>query len=262
MVSPFPGMNPYLENPTTWVNLHSRLIVAIANQLGPKVRPKYRVVVGESIYKQDDSSDQTVLIGVPDVSVRRSSAASSQKSEGNLATALPEPIAVTIPMPRTVKHHYLEIRSLQSSEVITVIEILSPVNKRSSGRKKYENKRLEILSSQTNLIEIDLLHSGKPMSVMGYELKSHYRILVSNSSDRPQAQLYPFNLQQPIPTFLVPLQQEDEAIAISLRPLLDEIYELSGYDLDIDYSQDPVPKWPSADLQWIDQYLKANQMRN
>ncbi len=51
MASPFPGMNPYLENPTTWPNLHSRLIVVIANLLSPRIRPKYRVVVEEAVYK-------------------------------------------------------------------------------------------------------------------------------------------------------------------------------------------------------------------
>jgi hypothetical protein len=67
----FPGINPYLEDPTTWPNLHSRLIVAISNFLGPQIRPKYRVVVEEAVYKRDE---QAVLIGVPDVSIRSGSA--------------------------------------------------------------------------------------------------------------------------------------------------------------------------------------------
>lgn len=272
MGSPFPGMNPYLENPAAWSNLHSRLIVAIANLLGPQIRPKYRVVVEEAVYKRDESY-QAVLIGVPDVSVRQSSGQSSGQSsnlsaesrelsaQGNVAIAEPEPVAVTVPMPNTVRHHYLEIRSLQTSEVITVIEILSPVNKRGAGRQKYESKRLEILESQTHLVEIDLLHKGQPMPVLGYGLESHYRVLVSPSSDRPQAQLYPFNLQQSLPTFEIPLQPEDIAIAIALKPLLDEIYELSGYDLDVDYRQDPEPNWSPAELEWIDQWLKSLELR-
>ncbi|PZO58299.1 MAG: hypothetical protein DCF15_05775 [Phormidesmis priestleyi] len=80
MGSPFPGMNPYLENPTTWPNLHSRFIVAVANLLGPKVRPKYRVVVEEAVYRRDES-DQAVLIGVPDISVCFSGALSPESTE-------------------------------------------------------------------------------------------------------------------------------------------------------------------------------------
>ena len=263
MGSPFPGMNPYLENPATWPNLHSRLIVAVANLLGPKIRPKYRVVVEEAVYERDES-DQAVLIGVPDVSVRFSGVSElelEKASPGEVAVASPEPVAVTVPMPDTVRHRYLEIRSLRTSEVITVIEILSPVNKRGVGRQKYENKRLEILESQTHLVEIDLLHEGQPMPMLNYEQKSHYRVLVSESDHRPQAQLYPFDLQQSMPLFPIPLEPEDSAIVVDLKPLLEEIYELSGYDLDIDYSQDPVPKWSASELAWIDKRLTSQGLR-
>ncbi|MEL6605325.1 MAG: DUF4058 family protein [Cyanobacteria bacterium J06614_10] len=263
MGSPFPGMNPYLESPTTWSNLHSRLIVVIANVLGPQVRPKYRVVVEAAVYKREDA-DPAVLIGVPDVSVRQSGSGSKPRGEldeGNIAVAKPEPVIVTVPMPDIVRHRYLEIRSLRTRDAIAVIEILSPVNKRGVGRQKYESKHLEILESQTHLVEIDLLHEGQPMPVLHYKEKSHYRVLVSESSQRPKAQLYPFNLQDPIPSFWVPLKSEDSAIVVELKPLLDELYELSGYDLDIDYSQEPLPRWSATELAWIDQKLKSKQLR-
>jgi Protein of unknown function (DUF4058) len=49
MPSPFPGMDPYLEQPTLWASFHSRLIVATlavsakqrADALAPSLRPKY-----------------------------------------------------------------------------------------------------------------------------------------------------------------------------------------------------------------------------
>ena len=49
MPSPFPGMNPYLEHPALWSEVHKRLIVAIADALFPKLRPKYRVAIEERI---------------------------------------------------------------------------------------------------------------------------------------------------------------------------------------------------------------------
>ena len=33
MNSPFPGMNPYLENPVFWSEVHHRLITAIADTI-------------------------------------------------------------------------------------------------------------------------------------------------------------------------------------------------------------------------------------
>ena len=45
MPSPFPGMNPYLENPELWPEFHSRLMVALADEILPHIRPKYIVAV-------------------------------------------------------------------------------------------------------------------------------------------------------------------------------------------------------------------------
>ena len=260
----FPGMNPYLENSAAWPNVYSRLIVAIANLLALQIRPKYRVVVEEAIYKRDDT-DSTVLVGIPDASVRQSAqvdtTSSELRAEGSVAVLETNPVVVTLPMPSTVKHRYLEIRGVQTNEVITAIEVLSPVNKKGTGRAKYENKRLEILASQTNLVEIDLLHEGTPPPVLEYDQHSHYQILVSQSNQRPLAQLYPFNVQQAIPKFPIPLRPEDSAVVVDLKPLLEDIYDLSGYDLDLDYAQDPTPTWPSVELSWIDERLKARSLR-
>ena len=37
MNCPFPGKDPYLEHPVLWESVHARLMVAIANQLQPKL---------------------------------------------------------------------------------------------------------------------------------------------------------------------------------------------------------------------------------
>ena len=71
----------------------------------------------------------------------------------------------------------MEVREVATKELITVIEVLSPANKRSGeGRSFYETKRTKILTSMTNLIEIDVLRLGQPMAMMG-ATESQYRIL-------------------------------------------------------------------------------------
>ncbi|NEO03945.1 MAG: DUF4058 family protein, partial [Moorea sp. SIO3I7] len=37
--SPFPGMDPYVEHPSAWPNVHHRLITAIADSLAPQLLP-------------------------------------------------------------------------------------------------------------------------------------------------------------------------------------------------------------------------------
>ena len=90
-----------------------------------------------------------------------------------------------------------------SGEVITAVELLSPTNKRpGEGPAQYEAKRRAVLRLRTHLVEIDLIRAYEPMLVYGNGHHSHYRILVSRSNRRPQADLYGFNVQdrsQPSP---------------------------------------------------------------
>ena len=67
MPSPFPGMNPYLESPELWPEVHSRLIVAIADILDPQLLPKYRAAIERRVY--DLSGDEAILIRIPDVTI-------------------------------------------------------------------------------------------------------------------------------------------------------------------------------------------------
>jgi Protein of unknown function (DUF4058) len=134
---------------------------------------------------------------------------------------------------------------------VTSIEVLSPTNKRSgNGRDAYLSKRQRVLGSVTHLVEIDLLRSGRAMEIMTEMPSCHYRILVARVNERPQAQLYGFNLQQPIPTIPIPLERGDGEPLLELQKLLDEVYKQAGFDLTIDYSQAPIPGLSKEDQSW------------
>ncbi|MBT9317755.1 DUF4058 family protein [Leptothoe spongobia] len=261
MASPFPGMDPYLEHPEIWPGLHLLLIAALAESLAPQLRPKYSVSVEVRMY--ETTGEQSLLVGIPDVAIQK-----SQKQQNNqpvnVAVASPtsQPVLVQVPMPITVRQGYLEVREVSTKEVVTAIELLSPINKRSGrGRQTYVTQRERVLSSSTNLVEIDLLRAHEPMPVFGDDLPSHYRILVSRSQIRPQAELYKFNVTDPLPAFRLPLRPDDQAPTINLQKLLDEIYDRSGYDLKLDYQQEPVPELSDAEATWLDQLLSEKGLR-
>ncbi|MCA1992537.1 MAG: DUF4058 family protein [Coleofasciculus sp. S288] len=266
MPSPMPGMDPYLEHPSSWPNFHHRLITAIAISLGPQLRPKYRVVVEEAIYQVEGAA--SVLVGVPDVAVQqtppypRVALPAAIQSESSPSGVLAQPILVELPTPAVVRQGYLEIREVLTSEVVTVIEVLSPANKRpGEGRRSYEAKRRTILASATNLVEIDLLRQWPPMLSLPDSLQTHYRILVSASAHRPQASLYAFNMQDPIPAFSLPLRDTDVEPIVNLQGLLADIYDQSGYDLVIDYREDPVPPLSQKDAQWLATWFQQQGLR-
>ena len=260
MPSPLDGMNPYLEHPSFWAGIHHRLITAIANDLAPKLRPKYIVAIEERVYEVN--GDTALLVGVPDVSVQ-SSLSLARSTESNLAVApSTQPIEVLLPLPEIQTEAYLEIRTVETEEVVTIIEVLSPKNKQVGiGRLQYETKRLKILGSATHFVEIDLLRQGNSMAMVGNFGQSHYRIVVSHSETRPRAALYGFNLQDKIPEFLVPLRAGEREPALNLKSLLDEIYDQGSYDLRIDYSRPPIPALSEPDMAWVNERLQQQRLR-
>lgn len=261
MTSPFPGMNPYLENPVFWTEVHNMLIAAIFNDLNPQLRPKYKVAIEKRVYQTTD--EDSLLIGVADVAVQSGKKTPLQEKT-NVAVASPsiEAVTVDVTMPETVKETYLEVRDIVTQEVVTVIEILSPKNKRSvEGRTAYSKKRLQVLGSYTNLVEIDLLRDGKPIQQAQNNLQSDYRILVSPASRRPKADLYAFNLQHPIPSFPLPLRENDIEPLLDIQTLIDQLYDKGNYDLVIDYTNEPVPPLQLEQATWLDEILRQNHLR-
>ncbi|BAY78502.1 hypothetical protein NIES25_49770 [Nostoc linckia NIES-25] len=261
MPSPFPGMNPYLEDPALWPGIHGRLIVAIADFLSPQLRPKYFVAIEERIYQT--TADDRLLVGIPDAIIKNSQTEINPKIP-NIAVATPavQPKTVTVPIPETVKERYLEVRKVGTKEVVTAIEVLSPKNKRpGEGRNAYEIKRQRVLGSLTNLVEIDLLRGGEPMLVFGDGMQNDYRILVSRTENRPQSDLYAFNLQDVIPSFTLPLQSGDSEPLVDLQSLLAGIYDRGSYDLVIDYSQQPSLQLSEDNAAWVDALLRDKGLR-
>ncbi|MEM9162895.1 MAG: DUF4058 family protein [Cyanobacteria bacterium P01_F01_bin.4] len=257
MPSPFPGMDPYLEHPEIWPGVHLLLISALAESLTPVLRPNYAISVEVRLY--ETLGDSTLLVGIPDASVQRTR---GQTSTTAVATQPYKPVSVTLPMAETVRQGYLEVREVTTKEVVTVIEILSPVNKRPGrGRDAYLSKRERILTTITHLVEIDLLRAWAPMPMFANGLSSHYQVLVSRSRQRPHADLYAFNLSDPIPAFPLPLDADQPEPAVDLKAVLNQVYDRNAYDLKLDYGAEPVPALTKAEAEWASTLLKKQHLR-
>ncbi len=74
---PFPGMDPYLEHPVLWENVHARLMVTLANQLQPRLDPRYVTSVEERVFGEGPQRR------IPDIWVQK-------VSEAGPATAVAE----------------------------------------------------------------------------------------------------------------------------------------------------------------------------
>lgn len=258
MSTPFPGMDPYLERPGLWHNVHTQLIAGIARKLNPLLRPRYWVGIEERAYLSSYHPDD--LVGIPDVLIL-------EGDRGPVRTATATngfvPLVAELPMPEEVVERFLEVRDTASGDVITVIEILSPSNKVGrEGRQVYEEKRLEILKSRTHLVEIDLLRTGKPMEMRLFApQQGDYRIVVSRRHQRPRADVYLWSVRKPMPPFPIPLRKGEDEPILDLNAMLHELYDILSFDMAIDYSREPVPPLAADDAQWAADLLRAKGLR-
>jgi len=255
MKSPFPGMNPYLEQSSLWSQVHLNLIDAIQKYLLQKLAPHYYVGVEQTTYLSIVPPHNS-LIGRPDIFI----ADDANGTSSPVATHLKTPQTKVVIKPKQFKipqqmeekrQRYLTVRHIETQEVITVIEIVSPANKIGLvGRKQYEDKCLKILSSLTHFVEIDLLRVGERL-LIDTEETTDYRILVSREQTRPQLDAYLFNLRDPIPTITIPLREVDEEIELPLNQILQAVYIERRYDLIINYDQPVTPKLSDENQIWV-----------
>ncbi len=139
----------------------------------------------------------------------------------------PTVIEVELPIGAEVRETFLEVRTASEGEVVTVLELLSPANKRfGTGRRMYLDKRELILSTRTSLVELDLLRAGDATPTVGPRVRSDYSLLVSRAHRREKADLVPFGVRDAIPAFLAAAAARGgravggpcQGIAHSLRP--------------------------------------------
>ena len=118
-------MDPYLEHPSLWPDVHNRLITAVADDLSERVAPRYYVGLERRTYLL--KADDVVFIGRPDIAMVSTTGAS-------IGASLPATTSVTVlevevPMQDEVSENFLEIHEVKTGKLITILELLSPVNK-------------------------------------------------------------------------------------------------------------------------------------
>jgi len=103
---PFPGMDPHLEHPAPWPDIHNRFLAALADTLAPLVAPRYYVALERCTYAL--KPDDIVFIGRPDIAVVQRQEAATPAAEAT-PTAIGV-LEVHVPM-RALRHDPLPGRT-------------------------------------------------------------------------------------------------------------------------------------------------------
>lgn len=169
------------------------------------------------------------------------------------------PIKLTTVVPSSVPHSWVEIRDASGRTLVTLIEILSPTNKRGDGRREYLEKRNKILLSTAHLMEIDLLRKGKRVPMTKPLPAADYFVFLTRANKRPESEVWPIHLLDPLPPVRVPLRDPDPDVLLDLQLAFTTIYELSPYAVAIDYSKPSDVPLSKAAAQWSADRIKAAQ---
>ena len=263
MPSPFPGIDPYLED--HWRDVHTRLMVYICDALQEHLPTSLRARVGERVVLETPeglSKDDRY----PDVPVIEFRPESGRPRQAN-GTAVAEPV-VLVAEKEPLTENYIEIIDISSgNKVVTIVEVLSRTNKTPGvGKMEYTRKQREICNSDTSLVEIDLLRGGEhvlaiPLEQIPDELRTRFMVCVRRAWVKGMAEVYPISLSQPLPSIRIPLRQKDNDVVLALQPLIEQSYRYGGYDGTIDYNKAPDLPFSESEGKWADPLLRKTGLR-
>ncbi len=262
MPSPFPGLDPYIEGPD-WEDFHVRLIGVISERLLPSVRPSYVVRAERRVYVAHDIELDPSQVR-PEVAILRKSGKRATRGGGGVArTRSADPVVLTLPIPEEHREAFLVLRLRQTMETVTVIEVLSPANKRpgSDGRREYLAKREQVVRSATHLVELDLLRGGHRLPMLEPLPAADYYAFVSRGNRRPRTEVFRWGLRDRVPAIPVPLAGKDPDVWLDLQAAIDQTYDRAGYDYSLDYDRRLSPALLGPDAAWAREVLRRRPKR-
>lgn len=257
-------MDPHLER--HWLHVHHALITYCVDQLQPRLLNALRARMEERVYVEPE--EETGRNIGRDVRVIQRSAGTGRtfESEGEggvaVATGIAEPVILECRSEPIHEGIVTIIDRESGGRVVTVIEFVSPSNKRAGeGREQYLRKRNECFAGGVNYVEIDLTRAENRFDDFlpfwaPLDLRQTYQAWVRRAGKPLRYEVYPLSLREPLPTISIPLRQTDADIGLALQPLVDQCYRNGGFD-DIDYATELTPPLPEADAAWVGELLRS-----
>jgi len=259
-------MDPYIEHPAIWTDFHTGLANEIRAELNPVLQPKYYAGLSSRVVYEvvdaDVAAASTAYAARPDVDVwiRETAPGTVEASYAGQTTA---PVSAAVPVEVPLELFRVEVHAADGHRLVTVIEILSPVNKRPGHRAHddYLRKRRHLLRSSAHLLEIDLLRGGERPPLARPVPRAPYYVMLSRAERRPNVDVWPIQLAEGLPAVPVPLLAPDPDASLDLGAAVRLVYERGAYATRIDYTRPPPPPLDPGDAPWIDARLRAAGVR-
>ena len=246
--SPFPGMDPYLEDPAFWPDFHQTFIGCWREDIADQLPDAYEARLDERVNLVKMSPEVIKLI-YPDVSISHRPTSGRGRSNG-AGTLLLEPVSVANEFYEEMRETRINILHRPDRKLVAVLELLSPTNKTGDGLIEYSVKRIEILAQKIHLVELDLLLGGTRISMREPLPAADYYVFLSRADSRPNCDLFRWQLRHPLPTIPIPLRAPDPDILIDLAKVFQATYERGRYARSLFYGKKPSAPMSARDARW------------
>jgi hypothetical protein len=266
MPSPFPGMDPYLEDPMLWPDLHNSLITFLKATLNALLPSQYVAHIDERLYIVD--SRRSIYPDVAVVGRMKRGPRRSKRAESAVAVESDPPFVI-LQEPARLREAFVKlVRKGDPGRVVATLEVLSPSNKDSGnpGRELYIKKQQETLESSTHLVEIDLLREGQHTVAASEALLDErgrwdYVACLHRAREGMCFETWPVTVRQRLPRIPIPLADGDKDVVLDLQAVFRRCYDECGYKRDLDYRKDPAVPLKDDDAAWSDSLLKKHGLR-
>jgi hypothetical protein len=258
MKSPFPGMDPYLEQ--FWPDIHASLIIYMRDQIEEHLPGNLIARVEERVVletEEDPHSDY------PDVKITERPGRRFSGGAVASAVAVIEPVIVEYYGEPATETFLNILEAGPGQRLITVIELLGLANKLAGeGQRQYRLKQKELRDAGVSLVEIDLLRQGRRVlslapSRIPPRARTTYQVCVRRGWRPGQFEVYPVPLRSPLPAIRIPLREKDEDVRLDLQAVLEQAYRKGRYHLTINYAEPPDPPLMGDDAKWARKLVKA-----
>ncbi len=227
MPSPFPGMDPFLEDEKLWPTFHHHFVASLFQILLPNLIDRYRARVGHRAYATEMALFTSVI-----------------RDEH--------------------QEEFIEIRQRSDNRLVTLVDVVSPTNKLTPpGRAAYLQRRADARAHGSSIVEIDLVLQGQPMLEYSREglPEWDYAITVTRSTQPDRFEIYTSTLQKRLPRFKLPLANDDRDTVVDLQAAFARSYDQAGFAATIDYQQAPPAVQNDEDRRWLHDLLVQMKVR-
>jgi len=248
MASPFPGMDPYLEDPGYWPDFHQRFIVEWCDAIAERLPANYEARLAETVnlVQMDPELVKRIL---PDIAVSRQRGKGRGKA-AKAGTLTLEPVTIPHQLLGEVPQTRIEILQRPDRTLVGVLELLSPTNKTGDGHLEYRAKRNAIRGRRVHLVELDLLVGGQRLPLAQPLPPGDYYALVTRADRRSECEVYAWTVRDRLPTIPIPLKAPDADVLVDLAKVFETTYARGRYAPSLPYGKDLVAPLKPADAQW------------